>query len=428
MKTHKTVSRMALAAMLVFVACATRAATTYYVSPRGDDTDGLSWETAKTSIQAAVALATTTGDEVVVTNGTYTAITGTANAAITIRSVNGAEHTFIDGGKTNRCATLGTATTHTETVLTGFTLTNGDAGSEGGGGSIYGTLNACVFTNNTATTGGGAYEGTLNNCTLTSNTAIKNESGTGGAGGGSIYSILNNCLLIKNTAINSGGGVYNGTLINCTLAYNKAGYGGGSNAGTVNNCVLWDNFRLDEITTDNYNGGSINNSCSTFPTLANGNINDDPLFVDAENGDFRLKLNSPCVNAGNNSYAPAGLPDLDGTQRILGGTVDMGAYESIIMPYDEWIDYFGLDDTAASTNRWLAGLDPRDPNAAFLARIELRDGAPHIGWSPDLGKWRAYEILASPTLGKPLTKWDAFAPDTPIPDNMRFFKVKVETP
>src|SRR6185369_5721691 len=52
----------------------------------------------------------------------------------------------------------------------------------------------------------------------------------------------------------------------------------------------------------------------------------DPLFVDQAFGNLRLQSNSPCINAGLNTFAPAG-PDLDDNPRTVGGTVDMGAYE-----------------------------------------------------------------------------------------------------
>jgi hypothetical protein len=64
-----------------------------------------------------------------------------------------------------------------------------------------------------------------------------------------------------------------------------------------------------------------------------GNVDGDPRFVDAENGDFRLLPDSPCIDAGFNDPE---LPETDiaGMHRIMYGgkslTVDMGAYEYYI--------------------------------------------------------------------------------------------------
>jgi len=57
--------------------------------------------------------------------------------------------------------------------------------------------------------------------------------------------------------------------------------------------------------------------------------------VDAANGDLRLQLTSPAIDAGNNAAVPPGVTtDLDGNPRFVDFTgrgnaiVDMGAYES----------------------------------------------------------------------------------------------------
>jgi len=64
-----------------------------------------------------------------------------------------------------------------------------------------------------------------------------------------------------------------------------------------------------------------------------GNINADPLFVNPEEGDFRLQANSPCIDTGTS----VGLfQDIDGNPRPLDvpgvgidgeGAFDIGAYE-----------------------------------------------------------------------------------------------------
>jgi len=62
----------------------------------------------------------------------------------------------------------------------------------------------------------------------------------------------------------------------------------------------------------------------------------EPRFVDAENGNFRLRADSPAIDVGDSSVIES-YPflkdnngkalDLDGNSRIVGGGVDLGAYE-----------------------------------------------------------------------------------------------------
>ncbi|MCC6411788.1 MAG: T9SS type A sorting domain-containing protein [Saprospiraceae bacterium] len=72
--------------------------------------------------------------------------------------------------------------------------------------------------------------------------------------------------------------------------------------------------------------------CSTLPsnvTCGPGIITSgDPMFVNPDSNDYRLQPCSPLRDAGTNAAVPPYLlTDLDGRPRILGGTVDIGAYE-----------------------------------------------------------------------------------------------------
>jgi parallel beta-helix repeat protein len=71
--------------------------------------------------------------------------------------------------------------------------------------------------------------------------------------------------------------------------------------------------------------GNYGNMPNPTGTNTNGNISSDPQFGE----DYHLLCSSPAINAGTNS-PPGGLPstDKDGNPRIIGGIVDMGAYET----------------------------------------------------------------------------------------------------
>jgi len=271
-------------------------------------------------------------------------------------------------------------------ILTGNTAWYGI-----GGGAKFATLDNCTLAGNNAYEGGGAAWSTLNNCILTGNSA------GGDGGGGAWICTLNNCALSGNSSQETGGGATGGTLNNCTLTGNSAAFGGGAAAlstpfgdapCTLNNCILY--FNTAATSGANYYSDSdpayemplmaLSYCCTTpMPTNGVGNITNAPLFVDQAGGNLRLQSNSPCINAGNNAYAPPG-PDLDGNPRIVGGTVDMGAYEfesprSILsyawlqqygLPTDGSVDFADPDgDGLNNWQEWRCGTDPKNALSAL---------------------------------------------------------------
>jgi len=262
------------------------------------------------------------GDTILVAAGTYPPIS-TTNKTITIQSVSGAEHTIIEGGGTSRCATLGTGKAQRQTVLTGFTLRKG------------------YFNGN----GGGVIGGTLNNCILKENEA-KNW------GGGAFGSTLNNCLLWKNVAGNGGGGADQGELRNCTVVYNIANEaGGGVRSSDVYNSIVWNNTNKGnywggmDYNAHNHFGTSFKNSNTKKLPSGTGNIEVEPFFVDAANGNFRLEDYS-CY-AGNSAYV-VGEFDLDGNPLLYNGMPTMGAYA--YFPYTVTLEGNGGSGGMASIN------------------------------------------------------------------------------
>ncbi len=234
--------------------------------------------------------------------------------------------------------------------------------------------------------GGGAGLCLKNSNSVVKNVIVRNNTGiTIGCGiycsNGSPY--ISNSLIINNTnpsavdEMRPGGGIhcsYETDLVveNSVICYNNNSIGGGICLGgfqgiyipkvtvansiiygnsvqgeycfgggiatynetvlTVNNSAFWDNAGGNISCDDPWLcvNVTVNNnmdSCDAY-----GNIQMDPFFVNPGFGDFSLNSDSPCVDAGDNSFVTS-LTDFANCYRIWDGNddsdsiVDMGAFE-----------------------------------------------------------------------------------------------------
>lgn len=203
------------------------------------------------------------------------------------------------------------------------------------------TMDANTFVKNSADGSVVVIEGTMVGGVITGNA---NKSTTGVVDiteNGSLY----NSLIYGNTATGTSGTrgkfayvvlLEGGKMVNCTVVANTLAGRTNNNSGSSRAFAVTSSDPNSLVANDlicmNRHSASNSLNCNVedddnWPTPRNCYIsNNNPGFVNANSHDYHLAENSSYIDAGVNSYNTETI-DLDGNQRVSGGTIDRGAYE-----------------------------------------------------------------------------------------------------
>ena len=331
--------------------------------------------------------------------------------------------------------------------------------SEYGGGMQGGTAKHSTIENNMCFKyyGGGASEGKLYYCTIRDNMSFSH--------GGGLYRVYAySCIIEGNIASLCGGGSYcSWELFYCVIANNLAGMNGGGASGYQSaesggffhvglisswpaiNCTFMNNlapnaeeyvyngisyYHCSEVSGIPVYNSIIYNTLDGAPKLVdassyvafsctsellpliNGNITNAPSFMDASSGNFKLRSDSVCIDAGfdlKGRYSVTQLAtgssiektyeewpyDINGNPRVAGRNPDMGAYEyQGVLPDSDGDSLSDNYETLKGLNALLAdtdgdgfddgfevdyGLDPLVSDAVILSYITNHSSAFEIG-------------------------------------------------
>jgi len=289
------------------------------------------------TIQAAINAAST-GDTVIVSEGTYYECVDFNNVACTVRSTNPNDWdvvsaTVIDAN--DETAVIFDSGEDSTSVLKGLTIRN-----EGGAGvkcdCSSPVITKCIIEESSSY---GVH------CIYGASPTIKNNIIRDNNINGILFNGPTTApTIINNLIYNNAYGIYFLYVSSSTIIRNNTIVGnttrGISRTGlpvvpTISNCILWDN------------GDDLHNCSATYSCIEEsfdvndpnfiGSISSDPCFVDADANDFRLSENSPCIDAGDPCFSDAGETDIDGLCRVIDGDdncnnrVDIGACEFVLV-------------------------------------------------------------------------------------------------
>ncbi len=260
---------------------------------------------------------------------------GVGNTSIFIPDTNSVGQQLSSGGRLFNC-------------LVAYNTSDGHAG--GIGKTAF--ASNCVIRGNQARDGGGLEACIVYDCLIVGNsggrdanvgqssiatrcTIISNKTVTrvDGSAGGANNAFLTNCLIAYNTgednnSPDAAGGAKGCELVNCTIVGNTSIAPGGGPGGVLN-CTLINSISRENIGIDDTgNTPTYSDGVGADYSSGVGNTTDDPLFVDSAAGNFRLTPHtSPGIDTGLNQGWMTTGTDLDGSPRIFGPAVDMGAFE-----------------------------------------------------------------------------------------------------
>lgn len=281
------------------------------------------------------------GDVITVGPGTYFEAVDFVGKRITLRSSDGPETTIIDATGFDAPAVTFASTEDEFTRMFGFTITGGSGrlvGSARKGGGIYivdttPVIERCIIRGNSADEGAGVFmSATLFPVTMRNCVIADNQAQDGGGLAVRFFSGLTmlNCTVTNNAAIPSfkGGGGQGGGLLadeNCVV--------------NVSNSIIHGNV------PDAYAGGDV--PIARYSNIEGGVpggvgvIDEIPLFMSPDSGNYDLQSISPCIDSGD-SLAAVELIETDVVSNpravddparedtglgVFGIVIDMGAYE-----------------------------------------------------------------------------------------------------